>query len=110
MSKRFSVLLATTIFFVLSSSAAFAEEAAAGNTGSWFGTEKATLGFAYLLAMGIAAYGGTQAQSRAAAAALEGIARNPSSADKIQIPMIIALALMESLIIFTLISIFLAKL
>lgn len=62
----------------------------------------------YFLAMGLAAYGGTASQSRAAAAALEGIARNPGAADKIQTPMILALALMESLVIFTLISTFLA--
>ena len=61
----------------------------------------------YFLAVGIAAFGGATGQSRAAAVALEGIARNPSAADKIQTPMILALALMESLVIFTLISIFL---
>ena len=38
----------------------------------------------YFLAMAIAAYGGTAAQSKAASVALEGIARNPSAADKIQ--------------------------
>ncbi len=62
---------------------------------------------AYFLAMAIAAFGGTAAQSRAASVALEGIARNPSAADKIQTPMILGLALMESLVIFTLISVFL---
>ena len=62
---------------------------------------------AYFLAMAIAAFGGTAAQSRAAAVALEGIARNPSAADKIQTPMILSFALMESLVIFTLISVFL---
>lgn len=62
----------------------------------------------YFLAMGLAAFGGTASQSRAASAALEGIARNPGAADKIQTPMILALALMESLVIFTLISTFLA--
>ena len=62
----------------------------------------------YFLAVGIAAAGGTTAQSRAASTALEGIARNPSAADKIQTPMILSFALMESLVIFTLISVFLA--
>ena len=62
---------------------------------------------AYFIGVAIAAYGGTQGQSRAAAVALEGIARNPSAADKLQTPMILALALMESLVIFTLITIFL---
>lgn len=62
----------------------------------------------YFLAIGFAAYGGTAAQSKAASVALEGIARNPSAADKIQTPMILGLALMESLVIFVLISVFLA--
>jgi F-type H+-transporting ATPase subunit c len=41
--------------------------------------------------------------------ALEGIARNPGAADKLFTPMLLALALMESLVIFTLVSIFLGK-
>jgi F-type H+-transporting ATPase subunit c len=59
---------------------------------------------AYFFAVSIAAFGGTQGQSVAAAAALEGIARNPSAADKIQTPMILSMALIESLVIFSLIS------
>ncbi len=61
-------------------------------------------GFALALAAGfgiaIAAFGGALGQGRAAAAALEGIARNPGAASKIQTPMIIALALIESLVIY----------
>ena len=63
--------------------------------------------FGYFLALAFAAYGGTTGQSRAASAALEGIARNPNAADKVFTPMLLALAFMESLVIFTLISIFL---
>ena len=77
------------------------------NVQSWTANTAAVKAMFYFLAMGIAAYGGTTAQSRAAAAALEGIARNPSAADKIQTPMILCLALMESLVIFVLISTFL---
>ncbi|HLE11952.1 MAG: hypothetical protein A2504_06420 [Bdellovibrionales bacterium RIFOXYD12_FULL_39_22] len=62
--------------------------------------------FGYFLAMGLAALGGTIGQSRAASAALEGIARNPNAADKIFTPMLLSLAFMESLVIFTLISTF----
>ena len=108
MSKKLSVLLSSVMFFALTSGAAFAQaEAATGSTGGWFGSEKATKYFAYFLALGLAVYGGTQGQSKAAAVALEGLARNPSAADKIQTPMILALALMESLVIFALISTFL---
>lgn len=47
------------------------------------------------LAIGLATLGGTFSQGRAADAALSGIARNPSSADKVFTPMIISLALIE---------------
>ena len=62
----------------------------------------------YFFAVGLAAFGGTASQSRAASVALEGIARNPSASDKLMTPMILGLALMESLVIFTLITTFLA--
>jgi len=54
----------------------------------------------------LAAFGGALAQGRAAVAALEGIARNPGAAGKILTPMILALALIESLVIYTLIIAF----
>ncbi|MGE0171644.1 MAG: ATP synthase F0 subunit C [Oligoflexales bacterium] len=47
------------------------------------------------LAMGLAALGGTLGQAKAAGAALSGIARNPTASDKVFMPMIIALALIE---------------
>ena len=61
--------------------------------------------FAYValgagLAIGIAAAGGGMGQGRAAAAALEGIARNPGAASKLNGPMILGLALIESLVIY----------
>lgn len=77
------------------------------NVTTWTANTAAIKYMFYFLAMAVAAFGGTAAQSRAASVALEGIARNPSAADKIQTPMILGLALMESLVIFTLITIFL---
>jgi F-type H+-transporting ATPase subunit c len=55
------------------------------------------------LAMGIAALGGALGPGRAAAAALDGIARNPGASGKIFTPMILGLALIESLVIYALI-------
>lgn len=52
------------------------------------------------LGIGIAVFGGALGQAKAAAAALEGIARNPAAAGKIFVPMIIGLALIESLVIY----------
>ena len=56
-----------------------------------------TLGAA--IAIGLAALGGTMAQGKAASAALEGIARNPEAQGKIFTPMILGMALIESLVI-----------
>ncbi|HKA90674.1 MAG TPA: ATP synthase F0 subunit C [Haliangiales bacterium] len=58
------------------------------------------------IAIGIAALGGGIGQGRAAAAALDGIARNPSAADKLFTPMILGLAFVESLVIFALLIAF----
>ena len=62
---------------------------------------KKTIVLTVLALMGLAAFGGATGQSRTAAAALEGIARNPQSAPKVQTPMIIALAMIESLVLFS---------
>ena len=59
--------------------------------------------------LGIAALGGALAQGRASAAALEGIARNPAAADKLFTPMIIGLALIESLVIYAFVIAFLLQ-
>ena len=52
------------------------------------------------LAIGLAAIGGALGQGRAAAAALEGIARNPGASGKLFTPLILGLALIESLVIY----------
>lgn len=58
------------------------------------------------LAIGVAAFGGAMGQGKASAAALDGIARNPGAADKMFVPMILALALIESLVIYALVIAF----
>ena len=52
------------------------------------------------LGLGLAALGGALGQGKTAAAALEGIARNPAASDKVFTPMIIGLALIESLVLY----------
>jgi F-type H+-transporting ATPase subunit c len=52
-------------------------------------------------AVGLGVLGGTLSQGRAAAAALEGISRNPGAAGRIQTPMILGLALIESLVLLS---------
>jgi F-type H+-transporting ATPase subunit c len=51
------------------------------------------------LGIGLAVLGGGIGQGRAAAAALEGISRNPGASARILTPMILGLALIESLVL-----------
>jgi len=55
----------------------------------------------------VAVLSAAMAQGRAASAALEGIARQPEAAGRIQTAMIIGLALIESLVIYSLLMFFL---
>jgi F-type H+-transporting ATPase subunit c len=58
------------------------------------------------LAIALSAFGAALGQGKAVAKAMESIGRNPNSADRIQTPMIIGLALMEALAIYGLIIAF----
>src|SRR5271155_4364249 len=58
------------------------------------------------VAIGLGVLGGSLGQGRAAAAALEGISRNPGASARIQTPMILGLALIESLVLFALVIAF----
>lgn len=70
---------------------------------------KAALAIGAGLAIGIAAAGGGIGQGQAAAGALNGIARNPETSGKLMTTMIIALALIESLVIYALVIAFLLQ-
>ena len=54
----------------------------------------------------IAVFGGAIGQSRVAASACEGAARNPGASARIQTMMILGLALIESLVLFALLVVF----
>ena len=102
--KKVALVLLTVVFSPMTLLAADeAANGAAGDAGSLF---KAALALAAGLAIGIAAFGGALGQGKAAASALEGIARNPEAATKVMTPMIIALALIESLVIYALVIAF----
>jgi F-type H+-transporting ATPase subunit c len=57
--------------------------------------------------LGLAAFGGALGLGRAAAAALDGIARNPGASGKVFMPFILALALIEAMVIYSLVIAFL---
>ena len=92
-NKALAIVLG--VFSLVLPSTAFAQ---AGAANEFDMQAMATLGAG--LAIGLAVLGGAIGQGRAAAAALEGISRNPGAAARIQTPMILGLALIESLVLF----------
>jgi len=80
--------------------AAFAQAAEAASS------QKGHLYIAAAFGMALAAFGGALGQSRVAASACEGMARNPGAAGAIQTAMILGLVFIETLALFTLAVIF----
>ncbi|MCH9688526.1 MAG: ATP synthase F0 subunit C [Deltaproteobacteria bacterium] len=101
MTRRISSLVAFVTAFLAPMIAMAAP--AAGGPGPHDGTFAVAMG----VGMGLAALGCGMGQGRAAAAALEGICRNPNAAEKVNTPMLLGLAFIESLTIFTLVTAFL---
>jgi F-type H+-transporting ATPase subunit c len=99
MRKLFVVLVLLGIFLGFSCSLAMAAEPAAGLDSQ----VKSMVALAAGIGLGIAALGGALGQGRAIASALDGIGRNPGAAGKIITPMIIGLAMIESLVIYSLV-------
>lgn len=94
--------VATTLGLLLASTQAFAADGSHFDLGSV--SDASFLGLMGLgagLGVGLAAFGAASGQGKAAAAALDGIARNPSAGGKMFVPLVLSLALMESLVIFS---------
>lgn len=104
--KRLLVILGSLALGFLNVGSVMAAAEAAGQTDS---TSKAAVALAAGLAIGIAAFGAAMGQGRMAAAAMESIGRNPNSAEKIQVPMILGLAFIEALAIYALLIAFLLQ-
>jgi F-type H+-transporting ATPase subunit c len=103
MKIKHALGILTGITLMAFSGIAFAQGAEAPTAAAAEMGAKGWLALAAGLGIGIAAFGGALGQGRAAAAALDGIARNPTAADKLFTPMILGLALIESLVIYALI-------
>lgn len=102
--KVTAVFFLVGILFCVFAPLALAQEAGAGDSS----LVKFGLALGAGIGLAIAALGGALGQGRTASAALEGIARNPGAADRMFVPMIIGLALIESLVLYTfIIAIFL---
>ncbi|MFM7202582.1 MAG: ATP synthase F0 subunit C [Myxococcota bacterium] len=92
-----SHLLMAALAFMMFAPTAFAQDAASASD------FKGLIGLGAGLAVGLGSFGAALGQGSAAKAALEGIARNPSASDKLFTPMLLGLALMESLAIYGLV-------
>jgi len=100
--KKTALLLSTFVVAL----PAFAQETAKAAGGDYTFLGLAALGAG--IAIGLAIFGAAGGQGKAAAAALEGIARNPSASGSMFLPFILSLVLMESLgILAFLIALFL---
>ena len=99
-------IMVLVVSVLLLAPAMFGVEAVTTTTTTAGGVKWGALAAAFVL--GISAAAGAIGQSRAIAAACEGIARNPGAAGPIRLAMIIGLALIESLVIYALIIAFLA--
>jgi F-type H+-transporting ATPase subunit c len=97
--KKIAVGLMAGLVTMMAATAAFAQEAG----GATLNDRNKWVALAAGLGIAIAAFGGALGQGRTAASALDGIARNPGAAGKLFTPMILGLALIESLVIYSLI-------
>lgn len=91
-----AILFALT---TIASASVFAQEATTAAVAHVGNSNSGLVAISAAIAIGLAVYGGTSAQGKAAASALEGMARNPAASDKMFTPFILALALIESLVI-----------
>lgn len=100
--KKVMSMMSVLVTALLVAPAAFAQagEAAAG------GGKNGLVAIAAGFGMALAAFGGALGQSRVAAAACEGIARNPGATAAIRVAMILGLVFIETLALLTLVIIF----
>ena len=99
--KRYVLMFLTAIVGLLIAAPVFAQTGAESGGGDqkWIWI---TAGFAMALAAGPCGY----AQSKVAAAACEGLARNPGARPGIQLAMLLGLVFIETLVLFTFAMIF----
>jgi F-type H+-transporting ATPase subunit c len=93
MNKLFA-FIATFIMAVMASGVAMAADSAATDSKS------VAIALSAGVAVAIAAFGAALGQGRVGAAAMESIGRNPNAADKLFLPLVLTLALLEALALY----------
>ena len=98
------LMSALTTLLIIGTAAAQDQAAGASHGGSsWFFPALGSF------AVGIAAFGGALGDGRAIAAACEGTARNPGAGGRIFTMLLLGLALIETLVLFTFLTVILQK-
>ena len=95
MIKKLFAFIGTFSMSMMASKAAMAAEGAAGDS-----NKAAAIAIAAGVAVGIAAFGAALGQGRVGASAMESIGRNPNAADKLFLPLVLTLALLEALALY----------
>ena len=104
--NKLRMLFFAAVGVLMAAAPALAQTAAvaADNEASVAKYSKIAAGFGFAIAAALGAIG----QSRVAAAAAEGVARNPGAGARIQTLMILGLVFIETLVLFTLLIVFVA--
>jgi F-type H+-transporting ATPase subunit c len=102
---RLKLFVLSALFTLTVVGTAMAQGAETGGTrgSSWFFPAMGSF------AVGIAAFGGALGDGKAIAAACEGTARNPGAGGRIFTMLLLGLALIETLVLFTFLTVLLTK-
>jgi F-type H+-transporting ATPase subunit c len=100
--KLWTMMSAALFILIASPLVVLAQEGAPAGGGGHGGL----IGLGVGLGLGIAAMGCGLGQGRLAASAMESIGRNPNSTNQLFVPMLIALAFVESLTLYSLVMSF----
>ena len=92
--KKLFAFVTTFALTLLATGAAMAAEGAATDSKS------VAIAISAGVAVAIAAFGAALGQGRVGAAAMESIGRNPNAADKLFLPLVLTLALLEALALY----------
>lgn len=99
--KKATLMLVALLAVLFVAPAAFAQGADPAGAGG-----KGALAVAAAFGMALAAFGCALGQSKVASSACEGVARNPGAAGAIRAAMILGLVFIETLLLFTLLIVF----
>jgi F-type H+-transporting ATPase subunit c len=93
--KKLGAFFGALFLTLMVAGVAMAADAAGGDS-----QMKAAIAIAAGLGVAIAAFGAALGQGRVGAAAMESIGRNPNSADRLFLPLVLTLALLEALALY----------